>query len=200
MNFKLVVKSWYRLVDIFLLCGCHGIVSLCFLLFSHHGIVVWLSCHRVFIGRILNQRILELEANLEDLAESHQRESSADSATGSELRQKLSEQIQKTTNLNTKLHSTGQHIEDLEQKLGTRDQEVASLQDQIRKKEEEMKVMEEKYRKYLEKARNVSMGYTDNVNFMRKKGHENSAAVAVWYQELQYSQCRSLRLILCEFS
>ncbi|CAH1774314.1 unnamed protein product [Owenia fusiformis] len=102
-------------------------------------------------NRICNQRILELEATVEDIQES-QTSQSDDSA---DLRKKLNEHIQKNRDLDTDLQRKKSHIEELEPRISSYNDKINTLQDALSKKEDEMKAMEERYKKYLEKAKSV---------------------------------------------
>ena len=67
--------------------------------------------------RSLNRRVLELEANVNDLTEVQQRMSSDEDAVSSEARKRLMEQMERAQKLESALQKTQQQVEDLETKL-----------------------------------------------------------------------------------
>ena len=108
----------------------------------------------MLVFRILNQRILELEAQLEDL-----RESTAGSAPSEEvanLRRNLATVSSKVGSLESDLRRRATHEEELEGRVGSQAQQLTALQDTLTRKDEEMRAMEERYKRYLEKCKSVS--------------------------------------------
>ncbi|KAK2168518.1 hypothetical protein LSH36_16g06021 [Paralvinella palmiformis] len=105
--------------------------------------------------RILNQKILTLEAHIEDLQESQANTPTTNSASGSEMRQTVTQLRAKIESLDLELNKKNRTIEELEIKLGDKKQTAKQLSVQLNIKEDEMKEMEERYRKYLDKARSV---------------------------------------------
>lgn len=65
----------------------------------------------------MNQRVLELEANLNDLNEVQQKKSESDVATNSEVRKRLTEQVERCRQLESELQKRQQAEEELENKL-----------------------------------------------------------------------------------
>ena len=107
--------------------------------------------------RILNQRILELQAQIEDMQESQEKSVSAQSEGNSEIRKKLSENLQRAQNAELAESRMKSKVEEMEMKLKEEVEEKVKLEEQLKKKEEDMQTMEEKYMKYLEKAKSVSV-------------------------------------------
>ncbi|XP_041475501.1 protein Hook homolog 3-like isoform X2 [Lytechinus variegatus] len=131
-------------------------------------------------NRICNQRILALEAEMEELKQQQQREGVSSNVVGEsslgkypppppsssssiadisnenqELRKKLQEHKEKLRESETELSRKKAHIDDLEPKFTNTNEQVHKLKDVLQKKEDEMRSMEERYRKYLEKAKSV---------------------------------------------
>ncbi|XP_064625842.1 protein Hook homolog 3-like [Lineus longissimus] len=102
-------------------------------------------------NRIANQRILELEAQVEDMEEKQ----TTTSGDQSEVRKKLNEQIKKTKELDGELQRRRGESEELESRCVKSVEKATQLEDKLLKKEDEMKAMEERYKKYLEKAKSV---------------------------------------------
>ncbi|XP_062456672.1 protein Hook homolog 3 isoform X3 [Rhea pennata] len=101
-------------------------------------------------NRLVNQRLLEVQSQVEELQKSLQDQGSKaeDSIL---LKKKLEEHLEKLHEANNELQKKRAIIEDLE----PRSLKIEELQEALRKKEEEMKQMEERYKKYLEKAKSV---------------------------------------------
>uniref|UniRef100_A0A0B7ANI6 Calponin-homology (CH) domain-containing protein n=1 Tax=Arion vulgaris TaxID=1028688 RepID=A0A0B7ANI6_9EUPU len=105
--------------------------------------------------RLLNQKLMEVQATLEDIQEN---EKSASAASNSEfvfMRTKFTEAKHKLDEKDLQLQQKQLHIDDLSMRLVNSTDKVMELTDQLTKKEEEIRVMEGKYRKYLEKAKQV---------------------------------------------
>ena len=108
--------------------------------------------------RIANQRILELEAQVEDLQE---KSSAASDENSSGLRKELKEHMQKCKDLDSQLQMKKARLEELEPKLESSKDQIKDLEERLSKKENDMKMMEERYKRYLEKAKSVSVvGWT----------------------------------------
>lgn len=103
-------------------------------------------------NRLANQRLLELESQLEDLQSS---QSDSRNQEGAEVRQKLSSTLAKLKDYESELQKKATILLEFEAQLSERDQRIQTLQDSLNKKEDEMKRMEERYKKYLEKAKSV---------------------------------------------
>ncbi|KAK3601489.1 hypothetical protein CHS0354_027635 [Potamilus streckersoni] len=112
--------------------------------------------------RLANQKILELEAQVEDLQENQK--SSVSSSELVELNKKLKEQIKENQQKDILIQKGAESQLDLEHKLKTAESEKQGLQEQLHKKEDEMRSMEERYKKYLEKAKVVIKSLDANRN------------------------------------
>ncbi|XP_021350901.1 protein Hook homolog 3-like isoform X2 [Mizuhopecten yessoensis] len=102
--------------------------------------------------RIANQRIMALEAQVEDIQESQTTTSNEEML---EMRKKLNEQIKRTQDTENVVKKNKETIGDLEARLSSSVDKVQELQDQLNKKDDDMKLMEARYKKYLEKAKSV---------------------------------------------
>ena len=81
----------------------------------------WCSCccciAVVHTWRSLNRRVVELEANVNDLTEVQQQMSSDENAVSSEARKRLTEQLERGQKLESALQKSQQQAEELENKL-----------------------------------------------------------------------------------
>ncbi|XP_064415232.1 protein Hook homolog 3 [Latimeria chalumnae] len=105
-------------------------------------------------NRLLNQRILEVQSQVEELQRNLQEQGSK-AEESLLLKKKLEEHLEKLHDAHTELQKKRDIIEDLEPRCNNSSQKIEELQEALRKKEEEMKQMEERYKKYLEKAKSV---------------------------------------------
>jgi len=105
--------------------------------------------------RLLNQRVLEVTAELEDVTESQKSSSAASSSEVISMRTKLTEARQRLEEKDRQLAQRSKDIEEITIKLSDADNKVVDMTELLRGKEEEIHIMEEKYKKYLEKAKNV---------------------------------------------
>ncbi|XP_033124508.1 protein Hook homolog 3-like isoform X2 [Anneissia japonica] len=105
-------------------------------------------------NRFANQRILELEAELEELKE-QQREQGISKSENNDLKLKIEEQKEKLIEADTELQVKREYIDHLEPKVTSNVDKMKLMQSQLVKKEQDMKAMEERYKKYLEKAKAV---------------------------------------------
>ncbi|XP_074667557.1 protein Hook homolog 3-like isoform X4 [Strix aluco] len=105
-------------------------------------------------NRLVNQRLLEVQSQVEELQKSLQEQGSKaeDSLL---LQKKLEEHLEKLHEANNELQKKRAIIEDLEPRCNNSSLKIEELQEALRKKDEEMKQMEERYKKYLEKAKSV---------------------------------------------
>uniref|UniRef100_K7G533 Hook microtubule tethering protein 3 n=1 Tax=Pelodiscus sinensis TaxID=13735 RepID=K7G533_PELSI len=107
-------------------------------------------------NRLVNQRLLEVQSQVEELQKSLQEQGSKaeDSIL---LKKKLEEHLEKLHEANNEIQRKRAIIEDLEPRYNSsyKALKIEELQEALRKKEEEMKQMEERYKKYLEKAKSV---------------------------------------------
>ncbi|XP_037228947.1 protein Hook homolog 3 isoform X4 [Falco naumanni] len=107
-------------------------------------------------NRLVNQRLLEVQSQVEELQKSLQDQGSkAEDAISILLKKKLEEHLEKLHEANNELQKKRAIIEDLEPRCNNSSLKIEELQEALRKKEEEMKQMEERYKKYLEKAKSV---------------------------------------------
>ncbi|XP_025778060.1 protein Hook homolog 3 [Puma concolor] len=108
-------------------------------------------------NRLVNQRLLEVQSQVEELQKSLQDQGSkAEDAISVLLKKKLEEHLEKLHEANNELQKKRAIIEDLEPRFNNSSLKIEELQEALRKKEEEMKQMEERYKKYLEKAKSVT--------------------------------------------
>ncbi|XP_062902782.1 protein Hook homolog 3 isoform X1 [Mobula hypostoma] len=105
-------------------------------------------------NRLANQRILEIQSQVEELQKALQDQGSRaeDSIL---LKKKLDEHLEKLHEAHTELQKKRAYIDDLEPKYNNSSQKIEELQEALRKKDEDMKQMEDRYKKYLEKAKSV---------------------------------------------
>ncbi|XP_048788301.1 protein Hook homolog 3 isoform X4 [Lagopus muta] len=131
-------------------------------------------------NRLVNQRLLEVQSQIEELQKSLQDQDSEaedflllaavllntnDTSVSWHglllkvisvlLKKKLEENLVKLHEANNELQKKQAIIEDLEPRCNNSSLKIEELQEALRKKEEEMKQMEERYKKYLEKAKSV---------------------------------------------
>ena len=113
-----------------------------------------------YFFRLLNQRVLEVTAELEDVTESQKSSSAASSSEVISMRTKLTEARQRLEEKDRQLAQRSKDIEEITIKLSDADNKVVDMTELLRGKEEEIHIMEEKYKKYLEKAKNVREIYS----------------------------------------
>ncbi|XP_041419002.1 protein Hook homolog 3-like isoform X6 [Xenopus laevis] len=107
-------------------------------------------------NRLVNQRLIEMQSQVEELQKSLQEQGAkAEDAISLLLKKKLEEHLEKLHEANNELQKKRAIIEDLEPRYNNSSIKIEELQDALRKKEEDMKQMEERYKKYLEKAKSV---------------------------------------------
>ncbi|XP_037228083.1 protein Hook homolog 3-like isoform X3 [Falco rusticolus] len=107
-------------------------------------------------NRLVNQRLLEVQSQVEELQKSLQeQDAKAEDAISLLLQKKLEEHLEKLHEANNELQKKRAIIEDLEPRCNNNSLKIEELQEALRKKDEEMKQMEERYKKYLEKAKSV---------------------------------------------
>ncbi|KAJ6657112.1 hypothetical protein lerEdw1_002858 [Lerista edwardsae] len=157
-------------------------------------------------NRLVNQRLLEVQSQVEELQKSLQEQGSKaedimgyinvstqaiklrvgtissetadpDNLTDSViLKKKLDEHLEKLHEANNELQKKRAIIEDLEPRYNNSSLKIEELQEALRKKEEEMKQMEERYKKYLEKAKSKEFEKTKSQREMEEK-----YIVSAWY-------------------
>uniref|UniRef100_A0A9J7XTX9 Hook microtubule tethering protein 3 n=1 Tax=Cyprinus carpio carpio TaxID=630221 RepID=A0A9J7XTX9_CYPCA len=121
-------------------------------------------------NRLVNQRLLEGQSQVEELQKSLQEHGSKaeddallSSVCASDLSQsatvlmkrKCQEHLDKLSDATNELQKKSTAIEELENKHTSSIQKIEELEDALKKKDEDMKQMEERYKKYLEKAKSV---------------------------------------------
>ncbi|XP_043094655.1 protein Hook homolog 3 isoform X3 [Puntigrus tetrazona] len=120
-------------------------------------------------NRLVNQRLLEGQSQVEELQKSLQEHGSkADDALLSSvcasnlsrsatvlMKRKCQEHLDKLRDATNELQKKSSAIEELENKHTSSVQRIEELEDALKKKDEDMKQMEERYKKYLEKAKSV---------------------------------------------
>jgi len=67
--------------------------------------------------RSLNRRVLELEANVNDLTEVQQQMSSDENAVSAEARKRLNDQLERTQKLESSLQKSQQQVDELDNKM-----------------------------------------------------------------------------------
>ncbi|XP_035040176.1 protein Hook homolog 3 isoform X1 [Hippoglossus stenolepis] len=107
-------------------------------------------------NRLINQRLMEEQGQVEELQKSLQEQGSqADDTISSILKKKYEEHMEKVRELNNELLKKNTFIDEMEPKYNASSQRVDDLEEALKKKDEDMKQMEERYKKYLEKAKSV---------------------------------------------
>lgn len=112
--------------------------------------------------RLLNQRLLETQAQFEDLQERQQSTATASSNEVLEMRKKHTELLQRLQEKELTLAQRTTQLEQAREGLSLQTEKLASLQETLAHKEEEMRAMEERYRRYLDKAKTVIQSLGDN--------------------------------------
>ncbi|KAL1273518.1 hypothetical protein QQF64_026332, partial [Cirrhinus molitorella] len=105
-------------------------------------------------NRLVNQRLLEGQSQVEELQKSLQEQGSKADDTVL-MKRKCQEHLEKLRDATNELQKKSTVIEDLENKHTSSAQRIEDLEDALKKKDEDMKQMEERYKKYLEKAKSV---------------------------------------------
>ncbi|CAH1243525.1 protein Hook homolog isoform X1 [Branchiostoma lanceolatum] len=107
-------------------------------------------------NRLANQRILELQGQLEDMqTEQEEVGSPAKDQDSVALRKKLEEHMEKLKDADSQLQKKKEYIDNLEPKVSSSAEKIQQLQEMLNKKDDDMKAMEERYKRYLEKAKSV---------------------------------------------
>ncbi|PVD23382.1 hypothetical protein C0Q70_16650 [Pomacea canaliculata] len=105
--------------------------------------------------RLLNQRLIELQAQVEDLQERQQTTASASSTETLEMKRRATELTQRLEERELQIAQRTAQVEMLKDKLSSSAETLTAVQETLRRKDEEMRAMEERYRRYLDKARQV---------------------------------------------
>ena len=148
-------------------------------------------------NRIANQRILELEATVEDLQEACQ--GSVSSEETAQLHKQLTSSAQKISDLTTELQQRKEQVLELEAKDDENSVNMKVMEEQLAKKAEEMKAMEEKYRKYLDKAKAVirslnskpSQGAMPEVHTLKNQLQEKERLIE--HLQKEYEKAKNMR-------
>ncbi|XP_049781741.1 protein Hook homolog 3-like [Schistocerca cancellata] len=123
-------------------------------------------------NRLANQRIMELESQLE---EAHERDDSG----GTGLRHCVTTLQEQLRVIQSEKERLASQLEDLESSINEYKRRDATLQDTLRRKDQELQQQNERYRKYVEKAKDV-------IKIMDpKQSVDATAEVAVLRSQLQ---------------
>lgn len=134
--------------------------------------------------RLLSQRNLELESQLEDTREA------AAAHEGTETRQQLALTQRRCKELEGQLRDRETNLEAMATRLAESCESQSELTEQLEKKAEETRVMEERYQKYLEKAKNVirtldTRSPSAEVVALRNQLQDKSKHISQLQQELE---------------
>ncbi|XP_070564439.1 protein Hook homolog 3-like isoform X3 [Ptychodera flava] len=102
----------------------------------------------------LNQRIMQLEAGLEETRQKQLTGVVGDNVS-TELKRKQQESLQRLQEADVEIQKKMSYIDELESRVVKSSDQVTALQEMLSKKEEDMRAMEERYKKYLDKAKSV---------------------------------------------
>lgn len=105
-------------------------------------------------NRSANQRILELENKLEEVAQNSTRDETKTDSTFS-LQQKIENLQEELKKLTVEREQFIVQIEERDNSLQTQKQKVFGLQENLSRKELECNALDERYRKYIDKAKSV---------------------------------------------
>ncbi|XP_070564437.1 protein Hook homolog 3-like isoform X1 [Ptychodera flava] len=105
-------------------------------------------------NRSLNQRIMQLEAGLEETRQKQLTGVVGDNVS-TELKRKQQESLQRLQEADVEIQKKMSYIDELESRVVKSSDQVTALQEMLSKKEEDMRAMEERYKKYLDKAKSV---------------------------------------------
>lgn len=103
--------------------------------------------------RLANQKIMELEAQIEDLQE--MAKSTVSSSELIEHKKKIEELVQTIQQRDKTIQKEQGRVSEIQTQLTSHNEEIEKLREKLEKKEEEKRVMEERYKKYFDKARAV---------------------------------------------
>ncbi|KAK3753183.1 hypothetical protein RRG08_024457 [Elysia crispata] len=149
--------------------------------------------------RLLTQRLMEVQAQLEDLQETEKSATAASSHEAVRTRQQLQEVRQRVEERDRQLEQRQQQADELTQRLTEQSEKNTELADQLARKDEEICVMEERYRKYLEKAKNViksldprhNSDSTSEIYSLKNQVHEKDSYIS--YLEKDQEKMKSIR-------
>lgn len=105
--------------------------------------------------RLLNQRLLETQALVEDLQEKQQTTATESSTEILEVKKRVTEQMQKLEEKELQLAQRSAQLDNVKVELSSSTEKMTALQETLARKDEEMRAMEERYKRYLDKAKNV---------------------------------------------
>uniref|UniRef100_A0A8C1Z5F1 Protein Hook homolog 3 n=1 Tax=Cyprinus carpio TaxID=7962 RepID=A0A8C1Z5F1_CYPCA len=131
-------------------------------------------------NRLVNQRLLEGQSQVEELQKSLQEHGSKAEDDTVLMKRKCQEHLEKLMDATNELQKKSAAIEELENKHSSSVQRIEELEDALKKKDEDMKQMEERYKKYLEKAKSVirtldpkqNQGSAPEVQALKTQVHE----------------------------
>lgn len=107
-------------------------------------------------NRLLNQRVLELQAQLEELQKTLQEQGArATDPISIVLTKKVEEHLEKLAEESSELKMQRALIEGLQPQANPASPSVEELQAALEQKERDMRAMEERYKRYLDKAKSV---------------------------------------------
>ncbi|XP_065069361.1 protein Hook homolog 3-like [Rhopilema esculentum] len=106
-------------------------------------------------NRPQNQKLMELEGELEDALKIQQNEAQKTCQEEQDLKKKLHVHLEQLREASDELQRKKSYIDDLESRSSNNSDEIVNLKEQLVKKDADMRQMEERYKKYLEKAKQV---------------------------------------------
>ncbi|XP_016379516.1 protein Hook homolog 3 [Sinocyclocheilus rhinocerous] len=135
-------------------------------------------------NRLVNQRLLQGQSQVEELQKSLQEHGSKADDTVL-MKRKCQEHLEKLRDATNELQKKSAAIEELENKHTSSVQRIEELEDTLKKKDEDMKQMEERYKKYLEKAKSVirtldpkqNQGSAPEVQALKNQLHERERMI-----------------------
>ncbi|XP_058630894.1 protein Hook homolog 3 isoform X2 [Onychostoma macrolepis] len=149
-------------------------------------------------NRLVNQRLLEGQSQVEELQKSLQEHGSKADDTVL-MKRKCQEHLDKLRDATNELQKKSAAIEELENNHTTSVQRIEELEDALKRKDEDMKQMEERYKKYLEKAKSVirtldpkqNQGSAPEVQALKNQLHERERMIHSL--EREYDKTKSQR-------
>lgn len=135
-------------------------------------------------NRLVNQRLLEGQSQVEELQNSLQEHGSKADDTVL-MKRKCQEHLDKLRDATNDLQKKSAAIEELENNHTSSVQRIEELEDALKRKDEDMKQMEERYKKYLEKAKSVirtldpkqNQGSAPEVQALKNQLHERERMI-----------------------
>lgn len=135
-------------------------------------------------NRLVNQRVLAGQSQVEELQKSLQEHGSKADDTVL-MKRKCQEHLDKLRDATNELQKKSTAIEELENNHTSSVQRIEELEDALKRKDEDMKQMEERYKKYLEKAKSVirtldpkqNQGSAPEVQALKNQLHERERMI-----------------------